>query len=346
MPMRICESFWILLACSVMIPLGHAFAQATGQATGQATAQSLDQVKAGPFTFVFASVAQGREVLETPDDFVKQMSRFDRQVRMRSQKDPGQESLLKFVSAEVIEWRQPARLEYQAAIQSLDTALAKLNLPSPGPILLIRTTGREESGAAYTRGKSIVLPVVHRGQKDRLIAHELFHVISRNFPGLRDELYATIGFRKCPPVSLPASFAQRKVTNPDAPEIQHVIDVQLSDNQRVTVAPALYANRDYDAELKMSIFSNLETRLMQVVENREGRYVASMKDDQPVMYGLDLPDFVRQVGSNSPGNFHPEEIMANYFSRLVVEDGTGSDRRVIESMRKVFQQTSADSLKQ
>lgn len=56
-------------------------------------------------------------------------------------------------------------------------------------VLLVQTTGQEESGAAYCRGNAIVLPrnMVRRADKslEKTLTHELFHILSSHNKKLR-----------------------------------------------------------------------------------------------------------------------------------------------------------------
>ena len=75
---------------------------------------------------------------------------------------------------------------------------------------MIKTTGREEGNAAYCRGKAIVLPAsklqLPPNRLQRLLMHELFHLLSRQDPQLRKQLYGIVGFTPCDPIALPASM--------------------------------------------------------------------------------------------------------------------------------------------
>ncbi len=300
---------------------------------------NVDQLRAGPYTFVFASAEQGREVIGQRDTFVDQMSPFDRMVRMKTVSDKGQEEYLKFASAEVRDWDAQGRTAVAAAIESIDKLLQTIELPAVEKILLIHTSGKEEAGAAYTRARAIILPAGQIGTKERprgkLMAHELFHVLSRSFPELRDNLYRRIGFRRAGQISLPKQLADRKITNPDAPLSRHVIDVKVEERQAVTVAPVLFANRDYDPNRRMSLFSNMEFRLMEVIPIVGKSYVAKIVDGNPSMHQPSIPDYIRQVGRNTRYIIHPEEILADNFALMAVGANV-KDPWVIDAIREEF----------
>ena len=107
----------------------------------------------------------------------------------------------------------------------------RLALPLPENIYFIKTSGREEGDAAYTRENAIVLPksILASPEREiqRLLAHELFHISSRLHPKLTTTLYETIGFHYCGEVDMPPELASRKITNPDAPKNDFCINLEV-----------------------------------------------------------------------------------------------------------------------
>src|SRR4029079_1614722 len=120
-----------------------------------------------------------------------------------------------------------------------------LGIPLPDAHL-VRTTGKEEGGAAYPRGNLIALSMhVLNDPKQNLvelISHELFHIISRHDPALRNQLYKAIGFEECAEYSFPAKLASRRITEPDAPRNDHCIHLRYR-GESVWATPVLFADR-------------------------------------------------------------------------------------------------------
>ncbi len=302
----------------------------------RAAAEESDRVQAGQFTFVFATQEQGHAVLGVRDRYTSAMSPFDRQVRMRTDEDPGEQAFLDFTAAAVKPWSTEARETFAVAIEKIKPALSRIKASGTSEVLLVRTDGKQESGAAYTRGSAIVLPAgdaMAAVRRDSLIAHELFHVISRNDSELRDELYKQIGFRRSGTISLPGELAGLKLTNPDAPEINHVIDLKVAEDQTITVAPVLYAKGPFDPRDARSLFGYLEFRLMEVTEIVGKRYVAKLLEGKPVMHQPNIPDFHRQIGRNTKYIIHPEEILADNFALLITENQSVADKWLVEAIR-------------
>ena len=148
-----------------------------------------------------------------------------------------------------------------------------------------------------------------------LFYHELFHVVSRSNPKLRDELYGIIGYEKCGVVSLPDDMMPRRISNPDAPVIEHCIRVS-KDGESRWCAPVLFSRAPkYDPKTGGSFFRYLQFRLM-VIDRKTSK--AIMKDGKPILWNPDaVQGFFEQIGRNTNYVIHPEETLANNFIHLM-----------------------------
>jgi len=129
---------------------------------------------------------------------------------MKTDQDASERDYLEFVSANVLPWNPEERASVESAWAVLQPKLDRMALPWPDTVFFIKTTGLEEGGQEYTRGNEIVLPQSALAAKARAslegtIAHELFHILSRNAPKLRESLYSLIGFQPCGEVPFPSS---------------------------------------------------------------------------------------------------------------------------------------------
>jgi hypothetical protein len=246
----------------------------------------------------------------------------------------------KSVAREVLPWQQEEIERLTASLGRLRERLAKFRLPLPKTVLLIRTTGKEEADAAYTRANAIVLPdkMVNKqpDDLDSLLLHELFHVLSRNDKALRRELYKIIGFHVCDPIELPPSLADRKLTNPDAPAIDCYIELTV-DGKPLTAAPFLYASaKEYDPQQGGSLFRYLTFRLL-VVEQHDGQWRAVFHGDQPIVIDpRKLPAYFDQIGKNTGYIIHPDEILADNFVHLVLGHDKLPTPRILDSMTRLL----------
>ena len=299
-------------------------------------------------TLVFATVTEGQKVLGNRDDFVKQLSPFDRAVRLKTDREVSESEFLTFVRKQVLPWTKPEKERIGAALDGVRSALETLALPLPERIYLVKTTGQEESEAAYTRAEAIVLPVTKLTAEPLLIqkvlCHELFHILSRTNPELRERLYQGIGFKKCPGVQFPASLRPIRLTNPDAPRNEHCIRVRV-DGEPTWAVPILFANREqYDVGSGEELFGYLQFRFLLVERGSDPLDVKAGSDGTgATLVGLDrISGFFEQVGRNTKYIVHPEEILADNFVLLILKQGKVASPEVPIRMRKGLSEGAAN----
>lgn len=274
-------------------------------------------------TIHFASLEEGKAEISRPDDFTKSMSKLDVQIRLRSDKDLTPDDYIRFVTPHVTEWSNDERAKLTRILGKIRDRLKTLDLapPFPAKILFVRTTGLEEAQAAYTRSQAIFLPAskVGAGESglEKLVAHELFHVLTRQAPELRERLYAIVGYHPCPSVELPADWRDRKLTNPDAPHLDTAIELTLDGKPVQAVSLLFSRDEKYEPKEKDSLFRYLEFRLL-VIDIEQGKSRARLVDGKPLL--LDphsSADFQKKIGRNTGYIIHPDEILADNFMHLI-----------------------------
>jgi len=305
-----------------LLVTGLALLAVAGHAPGRAADDERIPLFPG-CELAFASVEEGAAILGAEDEFILRTSPFDRQARLRTDRPVSREEHRAFAARCVLPWSPEERGRVAEAVAGLGARLAALEVPLPPRIMLVKTSGDEEGGAAYTRGTAVMLPTAVVGAGDerlrRLVRHELFHVASRHAPALRTSLYAAIGFRPCGDVVLPADLEPRRITNPDAPLFDHAIRVRCDGVERDMV-PVLYSRvANYDAAAGRPFFATMEFRLM-AVETPDGRPAVPLPaaDGRPLLRSpQEVGGFFEQTGRNTGYLIHPEEIVADNVALLL-----------------------------
>jgi hypothetical protein len=312
-------------------------------ACGVLAREASAELRIGDRTMVvFASAEEGAKQLTERDDFVARMSPFDRAVRMQSEGEATEENYLKFVGQSVLAWSNDEKQRLEAAVARVGGKLAEFDLPFPATIVLIKTSGAEEGGAFYTRGSAIVFPQAElaagKTPSDQVICHELFHVLSRANPELREAAYNAIGYESCDEVEFPAELRARKITNPDAPRNNHCIRVHVGE-QPHWVIPVLYSRTEtYNAQLGGRLFSYLQFKLLLVDRDEATGAVTPLNDDQGPRLAApaDARGFYDQVGLNTPYVIHPEETLADNFAMLVLGETEVQSPQVLVKLKDVL----------
>ncbi|MDP6445233.1 MAG: hypothetical protein QF805_15655 [Pirellulaceae bacterium] len=168
----------------------------------------------------------------------------------------------------------------------------------------------------------------------------MFHVLSSHNDTLRRELYGVVGFRECPPIALPENYRARKLTNPDAPQINNVIELELKKGEaKVLATPLLYASVDrYDPDKGGSFFKYLKFALM-VVRAKDDCFEPIVKDGElELLSPRETPDYFRQIGRNTRYIIHPDEILADNFVWMVRGKKELSNPEIVEKMSRLFKQ--------
>ena len=288
--------------------------------------------------FEFASVEKARAVLGARDDFVARLSPFDRAARVKSAGDVSEDEYLAFAKAAAREWSNDERARITAAFAAIEPKLDELLPDLDAPILLIKTSGEEEGGAGYTRANAVMLPqaLADEASLERLLAHEIFHVASRNNPELKHALYEAIGFEQCGELVLPPALAARKMTNPDAPANEHCIQVQVDGANAWAMPILLSREARYDPAAGVPFFGYL-TLSMLLVERAANPGAPSRpveRDGAPVILPFNRVGGVfEQIGHNTEYVIHAEEILASNFELLVHGEAGARSPEVLERMR-------------
>ena len=282
----------------------------------------------------FASVNEGAEILGRKDEFIQRLSTFDRAARMKTDRSISEDEFLKFVKGSVLTWNESEKAKIEAAIASIRPGLDALPLSLPKIVNLVKTSGAEEGHAFYTRDTAIVLPEKETDEGDsgllkRTIAHELFHILPRVNPALREKLYELIRFKKCGEVEFPSDLKSRKITNPDAPRNDHAIQIRVG-GEEVRAVPILFSNAaKYDVNRGGEFFNYLQLSFLQVPRMSSGQPVLATPEE--------VSGFFEQVGRNTNYFIHPEEILADNFALLILDEHNVPSPEILEKMRRILE---------
>jgi hypothetical protein len=290
---------------------------------------------------VFDTPSAARELLGKRDPFIERLSPFDRAARMKTNGPVDEATFLRFVTDSVVEWNSAEQDRIRSAFDQIREGLLKTGVPLPSVVHFIQTTGREEGNAPYTRGNAIIVPsgTVRRpaAQLTGMLAHEVFHLLSRSNPALRDRLYAAIGFEPCGEVRHPATLAERRITNPDAPINAHAIEVSL-DGERVHGVPILFSTSPtYDAERGGEFFAYLKFELLLVERTPDGGHRVLTDATGPRMVPIEkVAGFHEKIGRNTGYILHPEEVLADNFALIVQGITTAKSPEILDRIRGVL----------
>ncbi len=283
----------------------------------------------------FATVEEGRGILERKDEFIAALTPFDRRVRLKSDAEVSERDFLAGVRQSARSWEAAEARQIRDILRADLDKLAGCERLFPTNIWFIKTSGEEEFDNAYTRQNAIVFPaIVLNGRPSalrHLVLHELFHIMSRHDPEFRRAIYAIIGFRKVNEVELPDGLRERKVTNPDG--IENGWAIALTNRLEVIQAvPILLATGPtFDPNRGGDYF-----RLL-AVQNDGGRWTPQLVDGIPRLLRVSqVAGWFEQIGRNTRYTIHPDEILADNFVAWVEGATNLPTPRIVTEMAEVL----------
>ena len=198
----------------------------------------------------------------------------------------------------------------------------------PDTLRLIKTKGTHYGdGVWYTRENDIIIPANELESKKTnafttTIFHELFHVYSRLNPEKSAQLYKLIGFTGIglEKLRLPTTLANRVLYNPDGVDFAQKITLQQADGSKLEAIPIIYSKSLGLQEGQNEFFGYVEFNLFPITANADGTWHVGVKDDgfsSPLQMDSQ-PDFFRQIKDNTGYIIHPDEVLADNFSFLMV----------------------------
>jgi hypothetical protein len=269
----------------------------------------------------FASAEEGRAALLADDEWIAATSDLQRASLMGRAPPASREAFRTWQGDNTQPWSAHERERWCKALESMAPAINAFDLPMPKEILLVNTSGRESADTPHTRGNAIAIPTARfdaQGFSDvEVLAHELFHVITRHAPALATRLYALIGFEAAPELEWPQAWLPLRIADADAPHHRHLMRL-THEGQELAVMPVVIASH---APLQPGevITAAMEVRLLRVTPGSAGQPTrALLNDGEPLWHEPEeLDEFAHKLGQNTDYTIHPEEAMADNFMFLV-----------------------------
>jgi len=296
----------------------------------------------GKIHYHCATKAEGQQLIVANTDYYNSLTQMDLDWRMRK-KGATKEELIDFAKSCVQEFTDKEKQKIAAAIAYIEKRLHDMgaNLPFPkDDIVFVKTNMKEEGDAgAYTHKTEIYIGanVVRCNEREdgmmrlgglitRLVAHELFHCLTRNSPEFRRDIYKLIGFTVMDKdIVFGPAIQQKILNNPDVEHIDNYAEFTIKGKKRKCELTVLYTHSWEEA----------------VAEEGEG---ATFFDyNQSVLVPIDKPnkyysiekasDFWDVIGHNTEYVLAPEETLADNFSDAVTY-GPGRNSNIASAKEK------------
>tara|TARA_Y100001954_G_C15653112_1_gene523728 strand:+ start:42 stop:950 length:909 start_codon:yes stop_codon:yes gene_type:complete len=291
---------------------------------------------------IFASKEEAENLLAELDDYTSNLNEFELKARLQTDEETTVADYLEYARNQALNWENGLISDVQQALSELSEPLRSRPMPLPDKVWFVLTTGLEEDHSAYTRGIAIFLNetiignALRSGEFTRLIAHELVHVATRNSSTWRDRLYTKIGFMPCEQASFSPEFQPFVFTNPDAPIVEHALEITWDGIQQ-RVAPIIFSNRNsYDGG---KFWDYVSDGLFLLDKENEIDYEFFPEENRIIPFRI-CEEFFENVGDNTDYLIHAEEILAENIADIYTNRINYQSPEII---RKIMQVLNSES---
>ncbi len=267
------------------------------------------------FVLHFVDSVEASVMLTTPDKNTDNWGRFDIEARV-GKKGATRTEIMDMLRRCTRDFTESDKDSLFKAFSIFDDSLSSkgLKLPLPAEFTLVKTTMEEEGGAAaYTRGNIIcigegVMKKVTADKLAGLLAHETFHVLTRDNPDFRQAMYSVIGFTVLDKeISFSKDITDRRISNPDVNRYDSYAILTVG-GVKSPYTMLIYSERDYDGG---SFFDYMKIGLIPL----DADFEPVKRDGKTVIVPLEqAEDFYDLVGKNTDYVINPEECLADNFS--------------------------------
>ena len=180
----------------------------------------------------FASKDEGQQLIKN-SSYYNRLTQMDIDWRAKKQ-NASLAELITMAQDNVLDFTDADKDLVIQAVKFIESRLDKFDsqLPLPPEIIFVNTTMEDEGSAgAYTSGNMIVLnqSCIVYPYIEELIAHELFHCITRHSPEFRQKMYSLIGFTVMDhDIELPERIKRVQMANPDVEHIDNYAEFTIN----------------------------------------------------------------------------------------------------------------------
>lgn len=289
-------------------------------------------------SYRFATRAEAQMLITDIDNFTNRLNSFD--INLRLGKENGRKSeLLRLAMNETLNWSETEKKKITAAFKSLQAKIdkQKLKIKYPQEVILVKTSMKEEMNvAAYTRRNWIALGEKYINEStpeslEYLLAHEMFHLLTRSNKDFKKSVYSVIGFNVTDrELFFPIDIIEKRISNPDIEMYDSYAEFTIN-GQKQKCSMMIYSAIPFSAEKTLSDY--LSVGLIPLNDS----LIPLQENGQTVIYSIDqAEDFYQKIGKNTEYIINPEEILADNFAYLVTQKKNLPNPEIIQKIAAIL----------
>ena len=212
----------------------------------------------------------------------------------------------------------------------------------PDTIRMILVNGNHYGASTFfTRGNAIIASRASLADMDptnfeRVMYHELSHVIARFHPTLKDELYGHLGFEKIDAsIMIERDFYDRILYNPDGVKIDYAIPLMMPDSNELFFVPVIFTMADHFDSKNPTFFSYLNFQLIPIDKVGDVYFLRNLAASSELNMGYVMKQYFETITMNTQYIIHPDELLADNFMYLfrAEEENKDLDMRLLNSIQ-------------
>lgn len=265
----------------------------------------------------FASKEEGQQLILGNTQYYNRLTQVDIDWRARKE-NATLDELISFAQSQVLDFTQREIDLVMGVVHFIEYRFYQFEckLPLPDEIVFVKTNMKDESNAsAYTSGNMIFLNAHALFGFEtfirELIAHELFHCLTRRSPEFRQKMYSLIGFTVMDhDIEFPEHIRRMIMANPDVEHIDNYAEFTIKGEKRKCALITTYGRTWTEASTlqgKPARFFNCTNTILVPLDDLDTRF--------PIR---EASDFWEKLGRNTNYVTAPEECLAVNFSYAIV----------------------------
>ncbi len=262
-------------------------------------------------------------IVEDKDIYFEKLQTLELSIQMKnelgfSNRNQAVDSLKRYLQTQVNDFSKEDKIFIDSVFTTAKTMIKALYpsiMPDTIQLIMIKP-GFFGEGVYFTRGKTIFFPKgvfeAKNFQKElTTMVHEIWHVISRLNPDLRNKTYPLIGFeRHGKKLTMPVNLEKRLIINPDASFNDFAID--LNGTLAIPLLTSKFSKYTKD---NPNFFDYIDFNLYQINKDNSVGTKGILDERTDV--------FFQKIKDNTSYIIHPEEIIAENFQLLVFANYEG-----------------------
>lgn len=276
----------------------------------------------------FMTQENAKSIISTEDNYIKDLTDKEIELRMFGEINISKEKYLDSLKDSILKWEESDINRITKIFKFINLNLKKIIKNETYKIKLIKTNGKDEWNSAYTRNDCIFIPQkkisTYTDTKfERLLVHEIFHIVSTKDKTIRNALYEILGYQIIQDISINDTINKRILTNPDTVGKWCTVTGEYNLTKiKVTPIVALKDNLNI-VNSKFDIVNSIDVLFLKIEDNCGIELIPAkdIKIEEKTVFKIN-------------GRIeHPEEIIAEYFVEIVLDKNYTKDGYIEEMYR-------------